>query len=230
MHPGGGEGREAGIQDGGEPLTLGDLVSRPPRGTPVPAPGRPAPAVEKRGTDKRAWLRWDGKAAHITSLDDYVLAHCRRMKPCTSFDTLGCDSGENKEFGTPEQVRMHFSEYLAPAIESLREAFPAEYARYHDACAAATGDEALALRRRLLNPLCYVGEDALCDPAAHYRIRVGAQDADTSFIISMELALLLANAGKDTDYRLVWDRPHCQADYPGEVCDWIEALVPCENA
>ena len=40
----------------------------------------------------------------------------------------------------------------------------------------------------------------------------------------MTLALKLANAGKDTDYALVWDLPHCEADYPGEVCDWIESI------
>jgi hypothetical protein len=41
----------------------------------------------------------------------------------------------------------------------------------------------------------------------------------------MTLAVKLANAGYDTDYELVWDRPHENADYPGEVQDWIESLV-----
>ena len=41
----------------------------------------------------------------------------------------------------------------------------------------------------------------------------------------MTLALNLAECGKDTDYKLIWDRPHCEADYPGEVCDWIEKIV-----
>ena len=53
---------------------------------------------------------------------------------------------------------------------------------------------------------------------------MGACDADTAFTVSMMLALKLANAGKDTDYALVWDLPHCEADYPGEVCDWIESI------
>ncbi|ORX65564.1 glycoside hydrolase/deacetylase [Anaeromyces robustus] len=39
------------------------------------------------------------------------------------------------------------------------------------------------------------------------------------------LALKLAEQGIDTDYALVWDLPHCEADYPGEICDWINSTV-----
>ena len=75
------------------PMSLGDLMSRPPRGMELPV--FQPPMVEVPGKDKRAWLSWDGRHARITSLDDYVLSHRRRMKPCTSFDKLPCDSGEN---------------------------------------------------------------------------------------------------------------------------------------
>ena len=132
------------------------------------------------------------------------------------------DSGENQEFGTPEQDYMHFSEYIAPAIAALKEQFPEEYARYHDGFAKVAGDEALAERRRLINPMGLIGEAK--NAAPFFRIRVGACDADTAFTISMALALKLAEAGKSVDYALVWDRPHCEADYPGEVCDWIEQI------
>lgn len=54
---------------------------------------------------------------------------------------------------------------------------------------------------------------------------MGASDADTSFSISMALALKFAEAGMDTDYQLVWEQPHCEADYAGEVIDWIESIV-----
>ncbi len=73
----------------------------------------------------------------------------------------------------------------------------------------------------------YIGTAEVCDQAKQYRIRVGASDADTSFSISMTLALKLANAGKPVDYALVWDQPHSEADYAGEVCDWIESV--CER-
>lgn len=210
--------------EGAEPMgppSLGDLVSRPPKG--VPYHGLEFPMADVPGADKSSWLRWDGKRAHISGLDEYLLNHRRRMKPCTSFDTLGMDSGENQEFGTPEQDYLHFSEYIAPAVEALKEEFPDEYARYYGSFAEAIGDAALAERRRLINPMDLIA--AAKNAAKFFRIRVGACDADTAFPISMALALKLAEAGKSVDYALVWDRPHCEADYPGEVCDWIESIV-----
>lgn len=207
--------------DPDRPSSLGDLLSRPPEGTPYK--GHEPPMTDAPGTDKRAWLSWDGTRARITSLDDYILNHRRRMKPCTSFDTLGMDSGENQVFGTPERDYMHFSELIAPAIAELREEFPAEYARTYRAYAGVAGDEALARRRFLLNPMNFIDSE-LSTSADHFRIRVGACDADTALTISMALALKLKNAGRDVDYALVWDMPHCEADYPSEVCDWIERI------
>ena len=211
-------------EDGGKPMgppSLGDLVSRPPKG--VPYVGLEFPMVDAPGTDKTSWLSWDGEHAHISSLDDYILNHRRRMKPCTSFDTLGMDSGENQEFGTPEQDYMHFSPFIAPAILEMQEQFPEDCARYYEGFAKAIGDTALAERRELINPMSLIGSAK--NAAGFFRIRVGACDADTAFTISMALALKLAQAGKSVDYALVWDRPHCQADYPNEVCDWIEGIV-----
>lgn len=204
------------------PPSLGDLVSRPPKS--VPYKGREFPMIDAPGTDKHSWLSWDGRRATITGLDDYILNHRRRMKPCTSFDTLGMDSGENQEFGSPEQDYMHYNIHIAPAIAALKEQFPAEYEKYHAAFAAVFGDDELAKRRYLINPFHFIGGNEPCDSAGHYRIRVGACDADTAFIVSMLLAVKLANAGKNVDYALVWDKPHCEADYPGEICDWIEGL------
>ena len=214
---------EEGAPDGEEavgPPSLGDLVSRPPKG--VPYVGMKFPVADVPGADKTSWLSWDGQEACISSLDDYVLNHRGRMKCCTSFDTLGMDSGENQEFGTPEQDYMHFSEYVAPAIAELKDQFPDEYARYYEGYAKAIGDAALAERRELINPMRLI--DSAKNAAGFFRVRVGACDADTAFTISMALALKLAAAGKAVDYALVWDLPHCEADYPGEVCDWIEQI------
>ena len=204
------------------PPSLGDLVSRPPKG--VPYKGLEFPMIDAPGTDKRSWLCWNGKKATISGLDAYILNHRRRMKPCTSFDTLGCDSGENQEFGTAEHDYLHFNTFIPAALDELKDRFPAEYERYYAAYAAAIGDEELRRRVYLINPFNYIGTEEQSTQAAHYRIRVGACDADTAFTVSMTLALKLANAGKDTDYAPVWDLPHCEADYPGEVCDWIESI------
>ncbi|MGN0978094.1 MAG: hypothetical protein ACI4PH_08585, partial [Faecousia sp.] len=209
-------------EENAAPPTLGDLLTRPPKGVPYQEPE--FPTMEVPGTDKRGWLRWDGKTARISSLDDYILQHRRRMKPCTSFDTLGMDSGENQLFGTPDRDYQHFCEDIAPAIEALRTQFPEEYDRYYPAFVKAIGDEDLAQRRYLLNPMNFAKPGKACESTRYFRIRVGACDADTAFTISMALALKLAEAGKAVDYALVWDRPHCEADYPGEVCNWIEEI------
>ena len=219
--PDGADGPFPGGRPAGPP-SLGDLVSRPPKG--VPYVGMEFPKVEVPGDDKSAWLTWDGEKASISGLDDYILAHRRRMKPCTAFDTMGMDSGENQEFGTAERNYMHFDVNIAPAIAALQEEFPEEYAQYYPAFAEALGDEELSKRRFLINPMNYIGSPE-CDSAPHFRIRVGAQDADTAFTISLALGLKLAQTGTDVDYALVWDKPHCEADYPGEVCDWIESFV-----
>ena len=214
-----------GLPEGEKPLgppSLGDLVSRPPRG--VPYVGMEFPKITVKGDDKNAWLSWNGKNASIKDIDTYILAHRRRMKPCTSFDTLGADSGENQEFGTAENDYLHFSTYIAGAIAELKDEFPDEYEKYYPGYAAAAADEELAARRAIINPMNYIGSES-ADCAPHFRIRVGAQDADTAFTISMSFALKLANNGIDTDYALVWDKPHCEADYPGEVCGWIENIV-----
>lgn len=40
----------------------------------------------------------------------------------------------------------------------------------------------------------------------------------------MTLALKLAALGKPVDYELVWEQPHSEADYSGEVCRWIDEI------
>ncbi|MGN0967791.1 MAG: hypothetical protein ACI4O3_00860, partial [Oscillospiraceae bacterium] len=174
-------------------LTPGEKMLRPPKGQQT-SPFEP-PMVEAHGADKHAWLSWDGRRAHISDLDSYVLNHRRRMKPCTSFDRLTMDSGENQAFGTPEADYVHYNGDLADAVAELAEQFPEEAAQYADAFARAKGDTALAERVRLYNPLGFIGAGGESRQAAHYRIRVGASDADTSFMVAMTLALKLADAG-----------------------------------
>ena len=70
----------------------------------------------------------------------------------------------------------------------------------------------------------FISADRTGNPAQYYRIRVGACDADTSFTVSMALAVKLANAGYSANYALVWDQPHSEADYPGEVLAWIDEI------
>lgn len=205
------------------PMGLGDLLSRPPKGVETPIFAPPMRSVQ--GADKRAWLTWDGRHASVSSLDAYVKNHRGRMKPCTSFDKLTLDSGENQVFGAPEQDFMHFNTQIAQALAALKSSFPEECARYAPLFAKPAEDAALLRRVYLLNPFNFIGAAEKSTQAKHFRIRVGAGDADTSLTVGMTLALKLQNAGVGTvDYALVWDKPHSEADYPGEVTDWISSL------
>ena len=205
------------------PMALGDLFSRPPRGTPFVDMQPPMVAVP--GDDKHAWLSWDGTRAVVCDLDAYVLAHRRRMKPCTAFDKLGKDSGENEFFGKTGEEHVHFSMDVAQALRTVARQFPRDAAPLEAAWTACEGDEELSTKLRLVNPLRYLACGEESRRARHYRIRVGARDADTSLSVSVILALLLSDAGVGTvDYAMVWDQPHSEADYPGEVLAWIDGI------
>lgn len=209
-----------------EPPSLGDMLSRPPKG--VSYEGQEPPMIMVKGKAKTEWLTWNGQEASVSDLDTYVLYHRRRMKPCTSFDTLGMDSGENRVFGSKENHYMHFNQGITKAIAELKESFPKEYETYYASYAAAL-DKEQKRRIYLINPLNYIGTEECSDAAAYYRIRVGAGDADTSFTASMTLALKLAAAGRPVDYQLIWDKPHCEADYPGDFCRWIDEICKEEK-
>lgn len=207
------------------PPSLGDLMSRPPKGVPF-LDMKPA-MVAHPGTEK-SWLSWDGKHAIINDLDTYVCCHRRRMKPCTSFDKLTCDSGENQEFGNATQDSVHFVPVIGEAIAAIAADFPEEAAEYQEAFLNCM-DDALSEKIRLINPMHFIGTGEESVQAKHYRIRVGASDADTSLSVSMMLALKLKQADCVTvDYAQVWDRPHSEADYEGEVLEWIDRI--CKTA
>ncbi|MCD7867488.1 MAG: hypothetical protein LUG62_04690 [Clostridiales bacterium] len=209
-----------------EPPSLGDMAARPPKGAPA-VPGFNPPMTEVHGAPKGHWLSWDGENATVKDLDSYVLCHRRRMKPCTSFDTFNMESGENRLFGEMNDKKnfMYFDTYVVKAIEMLQDRFPEEAALYYPAFSEALNNERQEKAKYLYNPFNYIPQRENADTAEQIRIRVGAFDADTSFSVSMTLACLLAQNGYPVDYALVWDKPHCEADYEGEVVDWIRKIT-----
>lgn len=172
------------------------------------------------------WLSWDGDRAVIASLDAMQKDYHRRLKLCPAFDDLHLIQAENQEFGTPACDKMHFDPTLPEMIKALAEEFPAEAARYLPEYERVAGDEELAARRYLINPMNFIGTKEKADLAPHYRIRVGSKDADTSLMITLTLAAALSMTGKtEVNYEIVWDEPHGRADYPGEVTEWIRGLL-----
>ena len=209
---------ELGVDYGVEEYLTGDYVAivvDPFAGTTTEVPG----------TNKTAWLSWDGTRASITSLEDFVANYQGRLKCCLAFDDLEYMQAENEELGDAATAAVHFDSAIAPAIEQIKEDFPEEYARYYDGYAAVEGDEALAMRKYLLNPFNYIGTDEVCDTAPYYRIRLGTQDGHTSFTVAMSLALKLMECeDTEVDYAMVWDWGHGPADYAGEFCDWVDSI------
>ena len=125
-----------------------------------------------------------------------------RMKPCPAFDALDLHSPENEEFGTEDIIARHFT-----AFSQEHTAVPAELAP----------DRTI----RMMNPLSYVSSPGCC---THWRIRHGSYDRDTSLAIPAILALSLANAGKDVDFRYPCGLPH-SGDYDlPELFSWIDGL------
>jgi hypothetical protein len=181
--------------------------------------------VELQGLDKRSWLKWDGKSASITGIDDMCKSYLKRLKPCTSFDTLNIRQAENQVFGDANTDYVHFNPQVAMAIYELKDQFPDEYAEYYGSYASVISDNALELRKYLINPFNYIGTGKKCDIAPYYRIRTGTSDAHTSFTMAMTLALKLIDCGRtNVDYAMVWDEDHGPADYKGELQQWIERI------
>lgn len=221
-------GQEVGLGDVDEdediPFGLGALMLRPADGKEPDEPFKPQ-MMTVHGKQKTDWLECVNGNARVTDLDKYVLNHRRRMKPCPSFDILSGESGENKVFGNKNVNAIHFNEYIPKAIEELKDKYPEEYGKYFEKYSKDICDEGLVTRKYLINPLNFIGTDEVSKQAKYYRIRVGASDADTSLSVSMTLACKLKEAGYPTDYELVWEQPHSEADYQGEVIAWIEQIT-----
>ncbi|TBU96164.1 alpha/beta hydrolase [Pseudomonas dryadis] len=146
------------------------------------------------------------KNGRVTDLDvDRYVRHAGRQKLPPAFDALDLSSGENQLFGSETLDKRHFT------------AFSLE----NGTTAGATLADAATVK--MMNPLGYIGA-AGASSSAHWRIRHGTQDRDTSLAIPVILATALRNEGYAVDLALPWDRPH-SGDYDlDELFAWIERI------
>lgn len=148
------------------------------------------------------------------------------MKSVMAFDNLEMNekSGENLEFGDETHQYLHFDSYMPDVLEKLKTDYPEEYSKYAEGYDAVIGDKALAERKKLLNPLNYIGSDSV-DTAEHIRIRVGTQDADTALF---RLGSSGSESGKQDRCRCGLrsgvESGHGNADYDGELLQWIDKI------
>ena len=169
--------------------------------------------------ENKSWISWDGKKAHIESIDDYVLNLRRRKRTCPSFDWIDYSGFENELFGNSQYDRIHFAPDIKEALEDLKNEFPKEYDRYHDEYSIINEES------HLFNPLYFLKENKSVT-AKYFRINVGSRDGETSHILSFMLYLmLLKKGGIDVEYNIIWEQPHMEADYVEDLLDWIERIT-----
>lgn len=135
------------------------------------------------------------------------------LKTPPAFDAYGVlndtATPENRVFGNPEGVPDNFTDF------SLRK---------RTGQPDATLSDSLQARVHLMNPMDFV---SAANPgiARHWYIRHGAKDRDTSFLVPVNLATRLRNAGYDVNFALPWNRPH-SGDYNlDDLFRWIESVM-----
>ena len=186
-----------GLKDArGEALMLNDDGSGSFRDYVAAYIAAAANAELQKGADPAAlqaenpWLTIDGKRVKNVDFAAYAKAMGRQKTP-PAFDALDLSSGENQLFGDANQDTRHFTAYSATNS------------------AVKGAGKADADTIKMMNPLNYLNDKTA---PAHWRIRVGTKDRDTSHAIAAILAAKLQNSGKNVDMAMPWGVPH-SGDY-----------------
>ena len=162
-----------------------------------------AVTVEGSLVDEQEYLSINNGLVKDIDFDKFVSA-ITRMKPVPAFDHLDLSSPENEEFGDSEVEARHFT----------------QFAHEHSAVSGQLADESII---KLMNPTKLL-IDSKSTIAAHWRIRHGAYDRDTSLAIPVILQAMLKNKGLDVDFEIPWGVPH-SGDYDlDELFSWIDSL------
>ncbi len=162
--------------------------------------------------------RFNRQTDFVTGLDldrylSYV-ASVTALKTPPAFDQMGvliaAPSPENNVFGNEKGEAANFT------VFSLR---------HRTGNPEAELSEDMRRRVALMNPMDFIGSQG-ADVAENWYIRHGAKDRDTSFLVPVNLATKLENAGKNVDFFLPWNRPH-SGDYNlDDLFRWIAGTLP----
>lgn len=195
-------------QDKSGPMGGGPRNDRAGNKRPVMGDGRQAPSFGPGNMP-----RFNNKTDFVTDLDiDTYLTYVASQTPLKTppaFDQMGViidtPSPENKVFGNDRGEAANFTDF------SLRH-------RLHSS-SAKLGKE-MVDRVAIMNPMNYIGTDK-STVSPNWYIRHGAKDRDTSFLVPLNLATKLMNAGKNVNFALPWNRPH-SGDYNlDDLFNWI---------
>ncbi len=195
-------------QDKSGPMGGGPRNDRAGNKRPVMGDGRQAPAFGQGNMP-----RFNNKTDFVTDLDiDKYLTYVASQTPLKTppaFDQMGViidtPSPENKVFGDDRGEAANFTDF------SLRH-------RLHSSSVKL--DKEMVDRVAIMNPMNYIGTDK-STVSPNWYIRHGAKDRDTSFLVPLNLATKLMNAGKNVNFALPWNRPH-SGDYNlDDLFNWI---------
>ncbi len=194
-------------QDKSGPMGGGPRNDRAGNKRPVMGDGRQAPSFGQGNMPRF------NKTDFVTDLDiDKYLTYVASQTPLKTppaFDQMGViidtPSPENKVFGDDRGEAANFTDF------SLRH-------RLHSSSVKL--DKEMVDRVAIMNPMNYIGTDK-STVSPNWYIRHGAKDRDTSFLVPLNLATKLMNAGKNVNFALPWNRPH-SGDYNlDDLFNWI---------
>lgn len=184
--------------------------------------GRAAPSFGPGGMDPADRGGMGPQGPQLTDfvkdidLDKYLsyVASTRELKTPPAFDQMGViiptPSPENNVFADSEGNPNNFTEFSY---------------QHREHNASATLPSELSYRAKLMNPMYFIGDSVSTDKAQKWYIRHGAKDRDTSFLVPVNLATKLKNAGYDVNFFLPWNRPH-SGDYNlDDLFNWIEQAM-----
>lgn len=191
--------------------------------TPDFGDGRAAPSFGparrnrgKNGGNARPRFNMGTDFVKSVDLDKYLsyVASIQALKTPPAFDQMGViiptPSPENSVFADSAGNPNNFTDF------SLEH-------REHNS--NATLPQELKQRVFLMNPMNFIGTETTADIAPKWYIRHGAKDRDTSFLVPINLATKLKNAGYDVNFFLPWNRPH-SGDYNlDDLFGWIEQVM-----
>ncbi|WP_327269585.1 hypothetical protein OG233_21685 [Streptomyces sp. NBC_01218] len=180
------------------------------------------------------WIDADNATDTVRSVDmkkylAFVVAQAA-LKTTPAFDAVGVNGNttsgsETDLFGPADQKYMNYTQYGwdqndVPGDGSGTDDTGLTWDQYTAKRSTTVDDQV-----HLINPMDFIGTGA--DTAAHWYIRNGTRDRDTSFIVSLNLdrALEADQQVEDVDYRLAWNQPHAgNYDVP-EAMAWIAKVV-----
>ena len=177
------------------------------------------------------WVTYDAatNTATVSSMGAFVRACKQATKDVGAFDALDRSQAENYVFGTSQADALHFDATMADLMKDNADAYAA-CSDYDSSYADAYAEDLKSVddlgttspvRQDMYNPLYFLCEAfegyGAATPAAHWRIRTGIEQGDTSLTTELNLALALEMRSDvtDVDFATVWGQGHTTAERTG---------------